>query len=116
MANKSNFVDSMFEAQKKAVDTLVENTKKMANGNSLVKETIEKGSEWYNTLVEQQQNIVGNSTEKATEYAENVKGTANNWNEYFNNWYTNQMNASKNYMEQGMDWFKKAQQGGSENP
>lgn len=49
MANQDskNFVESVMDAQKQAVETVVENTKKLTNGNAMVNDTIAKGSEWY---------------------------------------------------------------------
>lgn len=46
MTNKSNtsknFFESLVDAQKQAVETMVETTKKFSNGNAIVNDTIEK--------------------------------------------------------------------------
>ena len=49
MANKTNssknFFENMLETQQQVMDTLVENTKKLTNGNTLINETIDKGTQ-----------------------------------------------------------------------
>ena len=56
MANKSNssknFFENMLETQQQVMDTLVENTKKLTNGNTLINETIDKGTEMYKKTVD----------------------------------------------------------------
>ena len=52
--NGSNLMESVLETQKNIVDKMVESTKKLTNGNTIVNETINKGSEWYNNWLESQ--------------------------------------------------------------
>ncbi len=84
--NTTAFMDTMVEAQKTLVNSAVENTKKLANGNTLVNETIEKGSEWYNNWIENQKKLFTQTTEKVTETTNTAKNNAGNMNEFFQNW------------------------------
>ncbi len=67
MANQDskNFVENVLDAQKQAVDTMVENTRKFTNGNAMVNDTMAKGSEWYKNWLDTQKNVFSNTTEKA---------------------------------------------------
>jgi hypothetical protein len=108
MANENNFMDTMMEAQKTLLNSTVENTKKFANGNMLVNETIEKGSEWYNNWLENQKNIFSKTTEKVSDTAQTVKENAGSMNEFFKNWYNTQMNWGKNLWETSQSALKDA--------
>jgi len=109
MANDNNtFMDTMMEAQKNLLNSTVENTKKLANGNMLVNETIEKGSEWYKNWLENQKNIFTQTTEKATETANTVKENAGSMNDFFKNWYNTQMSWGKNLWETSQNALKDA--------
>ena len=56
MANKtnstSNFFETLVDVQQKAMDTMVENTKKFTNGNAIVNETIDKSTDFFKKSVE----------------------------------------------------------------
>src|SRR6478609_7587073 len=111
MANQDNataFMDTIVDAQKGFVNTLTENTKKLANGNALVNETIEKGSEWYKNWLENQKGIFAQTTEKVAETANTVKNNAGNMTEFFQNWYNTQMNWGKNLWETSQNALKDA--------
>jgi hypothetical protein len=109
MANdNNNFMDTMVETQKNLVNSAVENTKKFANGNTLINETIEKGSEWYKNWLENQKNVFAQTTEKATETANAAQANAGNMSEFFQNWYNTQMNWGKNLWETSQNALKDA--------
>ncbi len=104
--NATAIVDTMVEAQKNLLNSAVENTKKFANGNALVNETIEKGSEWYNKWLENGKNLFAKTTEKAAETATAAKSNTNNMSEFFQNWFNTQMNMGKNLWETSQNWMK----------
>ena len=126
MANKtnssSNFFETLIDAQQQAFDTMVENTKKMTNGNAIVNDSIEKGTEFYkkavdatkenfdklNTQTSNAQQQAKNGTEKANEYFANWKNQQVEWanqlqemNSNFlkNSWNTNNMQSSMSNMQ-----------------
>jgi hypothetical protein len=106
--NTTSFVDTMLEAQKGFINSVTENTKKLANGNTIVNETIEKGNEWYKNWLDNQKNIFAQTTEKATETANTAKTNAGNMTEFFQNWYNTQMNWGKNLWETSQNALKDA--------
>jgi len=81
--NSKNFVEMAMDAQKNLVDTVVENTKKIANGNSFVKETVEKGNEWYSNWMNNQKSAFEKTTEKAKETSEQAKAGAGQMQDFF---------------------------------
>ncbi|WP_344826698.1 poly(R)-hydroxyalkanoic acid synthase subunit PhaE [Rurimicrobium arvi] len=104
--NGSNFMESMLETQKNMVDTMVENTKKMTNGNTVINETINKGSEWYNNWLDSQKKAISATTEKAETFGSAAQEQANKMNEQFTNWQTRQMDAAKQLWDMNQNWFK----------
>ena len=108
MQNDNSILDTMMDAQKTLLDTTVENTRKLANGNTLVNETIEKGSEWYKNWLDNQKNIFSQTTEKATETAKTVKENTGDMTDFFKNWYNNQMTWGKNLWETSQNALKDA--------
>ena len=104
--NATAIVDTMVEAQKNLLNSAVENTKKFANGNTLVNETIEKGSEWYNKWLENGKTLFTKTTEKAAETANAAKSNTGNMTEFFQNWFNTQMNTGKNLWETSQNWMK----------
>ncbi|MBL7767005.1 MAG: hypothetical protein JNJ58_12965 [Chitinophagaceae bacterium] len=94
MANKSNssknFFENMLDAQQQAVETLVENTKKFTNGNTLVNETIEKGTEFFKKAVDSTKETINKVTGQAETVKEEVKNTSTNLNDFFTNWQNQQ--------------------------
>ena len=89
MANKTNssknFFETVLEAQQQAVETLVDNTKKFTNGNSLINETIEKGTEFYKKSVDTAKEAVEKATAKANTVKEEATSGTNQMTEFFTN-------------------------------
>ncbi len=109
MANQdNNFVNTVVDAQKQAVDTMVENTKKFTNGNSLVNESVQKGSEWYKNWLDNQKNFFAQSSEKTANMTGNMQGNLNQMNEFYQNWFNTQMNWAKQMWEMNMNHFQNA--------
>lgn len=112
MANKDNknFVDTMLEAQKQMVETVTEQTKKFANGNVAMKETVEKGSEWYKNWLDSQNNVFTSAKNKAADM--NGKGQENidKMTEFYQNWMNNQMQMAKQMWEMNMNHMKNSTQ------
>lgn len=114
--NTTGFMDSLLEVQKNLVSSAVENTKKFTNGNTILNENIEKGSEWYNNWMDNQKKFFGQSSDKATEAAETAKTNANSMAEFFQNWYNTQVNFGKSMWEASQGWMKDAAGKASTNP
>ncbi|MCD6062520.1 MAG: hypothetical protein K0R82_431 [Flavipsychrobacter sp.] len=110
MANQDNknFVENMVNAQKQAVETMVENTKKFANGNALVNDTMEKGSEWYKNWLENQKTVFSKTTDKASAATETAKDNMSQMNDFYQNWFNMQTGWAKQVWEMNMDFAKKA--------
>lgn len=110
MANQDNknFVDSVLNTQKQVVDTMVENTKKFANGNTMVNETIEKGSDWYKNWLDTQKNFFGQTTERTEKVADTAKDNMSKMNEFYQNWFNTQMGWAKQMWEMNMNHMKQA--------
>jgi len=100
--DNKNFVDIMVDAQKQAVDTLVENTNKFTNGNSIVSETAQKSSEWYKNWLDSQKNIFNQTAEKTASMQNNM-GQAN---EYFQNWLNTQNTWAKQVWDMNNQMFQ----------
>lgn len=113
--NNMNFVENMIDAQKEVMDTVAENTKKFANGNTMVKDTVEKSSEWYKNWLDNQKNFFAKGATKANEMNENAQENASKLNEFYQNWFNTQMNWAKQMWEMNMDWTKKATQQNTAN-
>ncbi len=110
MANQDNksFVDSIVNAQKQAVDAVVENTRKFANGNNLVNDTVQKGSEWYKNWLDNQTNIYTQATEKTANMTGDVKDRVSQMNEFYQNWFKAQTNWAKQIWEMNAGYFQNA--------
>lgn len=104
--NGKNFVESVLEAQKNLVDSMVENTKKVTNGNSFINETIEKGTEAYKNWIEQQKNTFSGATQKAEETKETAKESFNKASEVYQNWLNTQINWAKQAWEMNQNFIK----------
>jgi polyhydroxyalkanoate synthesis regulator phasin len=104
--NGKNFVESVMEAQKNLVDSMVENTKKVTNGNSFINETIEKGTEAYKNWIEQQKNTFSGATQKAEETKETAKENFNKASEVYQNWLNTQINWAKQAWEMNQGFIK----------
>lgn len=104
--NGSNLMESMLESQKGIMDKMVESTKKMANGNTVVNETINKGTEWYNNWLENQKSTISSTTEKVENLGKKTQEGTNKMNEYFQNWQNNQAAAAKQMWDMNQNFFK----------
>ena len=112
MANKDskNFVDTMVEAQKQLVDTVTEQSKKFANGNNMMKETVEKGSEWYKNWLDSQNNMFTSAKEKTANMNTNTQDAMTKMNEFYQGWFNTQMNWAKQMWEMNMNHMKNSTQ------
>lgn len=110
MANQDSkhFVESVLDAQKQAVETVVENTKKLTNGNAMVNETIAKGSEWYKNWLDNQKAVFSTTSEKASNLGTNVQDNTAKMNEFYQNWFNTQMGWAKQMWEMNMEHMKNA--------
>jgi len=108
MANQDNrnFVNNVVDAQKDLVDTVVEQTRKYSNGNAIVNETVQKGSEWYKNLLENQKNVFNKTTEKAADMKGTVEENAGKMNEFYQNWFNTQAGWAKQVWEMNMAQLK----------
>jgi hypothetical protein len=104
--NGSNFVESMLETQKNMMDSMVENTKKLTNGNTIINETINKGSEWYNNWLEGQKQVLNATSEKAETFGAAVQDNAGKMNDFFSGWQNRQMDAVKQLWDMNQNWMK----------
>lgn len=104
--NGSNLMESVLETQKSMVDKMVESTKKLANGNTMVNETINKGSEWYNNWLESQKKVLNTTQEKAETFGATAQEKAGKMNEFFQNWQNQQSAAAKQMWDMNQNWFK----------
>ncbi|HRO43933.1 MAG TPA: poly(R)-hydroxyalkanoic acid synthase subunit PhaE [Flavipsychrobacter sp.] len=110
MANQdnTNFVNSIVDAQKQAADTIVENAKKFTNGNTIVNETVQKGTEWYKNWLDNQKSILSNTTEKTANMTGNMQNNMNQMSEFYQNWYNQQANWAKQMWEMNTNYFQNA--------
>ncbi|MFA6152316.1 MAG: poly(R)-hydroxyalkanoic acid synthase subunit PhaE [Chitinophagaceae bacterium] len=104
--NGSNLMESVLETQKSMVDKMVESTKKLANGNTMVNETINKGTEWYNNWLDNQKKAMGVTTAKAETFGAGAQDNANKMSEFFQNWQSKQTEAAKQMYDMNQNWFK----------
>jgi hypothetical protein len=109
--DNQNIMDNMMDAQKKVVDSVVENTKKFAGGNTIVADTMQKGSEWYKNWLENQKNIFSQTTEKANVTSESAKENVSKMNDYYQNWLGTQMNTAKQVWDMNTNFAKNAANG-----
>jgi polyhydroxyalkanoate synthase subunit PhaE len=114
MANKTNssanFFETMVDASSKAMETIVENTKKFTNGNSVINETIDKTTEILKKSVDATKESVNKMTGQTSKVQDEVKSGTEKVNEYFNNWKNQQMdwakqiqNMNTSYMQNSMN-------------
>jgi len=110
MANKTNSTSNIFEtmvdASTKTMESLVENTKKFTNGNTLVNETIDKTADFLKKSTE----TAKENLSKATSQAENVKtefaSGGEKMNEYFSNWKNQQVEWTKQMQDMNTNFMK----------
>jgi polyhydroxyalkanoate synthesis regulator phasin len=110
MANQdvNNIVGSVLDAQKQAVDTMVENTKKITNGNAMVNDTLAKGSEWYKNWLDTQKNTFTQATNKTSDMSGNMQQNMGQMNDHYNNWFNTQMNQAKQMWDMNTNFFQNA--------
>lgn len=110
MTNQDNktFVETVVEAQKQVVDTLAENTRKIANGNPLVNETVDKSSEWYKNWLETQKKTLNQTTEKTADMTNNMQDNMSKMTEFYQNWFNTQTAMTKQMWETSMNQFQNA--------
>ena len=128
--DNNNLVDTIVDTQKKVLDSVVENTKKLTNGNNILSETIEKGSDWYKNWLEDQKTFFAKATGHAgtTEATKEDTSKENGnhdtaahsntakMNEYFEQWMNTQANWAKQIWEMGQESAKKFGAGANTNP
>lgn len=112
MANQDNknFVETMMDAQKQMMNTVVENTRKFTNGNALLNDTMDKGSEWYKNWLDNQKNVFGQTAQQTGNMSETMTQNAGQMNEFYQNWLNTQMNWNKQMWEMNLNWMKELQQ------
>ena len=110
MANQNNksFVETVVDAQKQVVDTLAESTRKIANGNAMVNETIDKSSEWYKNWLETQKKTLNQTTDKTADMTNNIQDNMSKMTEFYQNWFNTQNNMAKQMWEASMNQFQNA--------
>jgi hypothetical protein len=106
MAFQNNLVENMVNAQKKAFETITENTKKYTGDNNLLNDTIEKGNEWYKNWLESQKALFDKTTGKAAAATETVKENTSKMSEFYENWLKTQMNWAKQMWEMNQEAAK----------
>ncbi|HMN32200.1 MAG TPA: poly(R)-hydroxyalkanoic acid synthase subunit PhaE [Chitinophagaceae bacterium] len=118
MANKTNssknFFENILETQQKVVDTMVENTKKMSNGNQIINDAIDKGNELYKKTVESTKNSIDQISSKTNTVKEETTQNFEKSNEYFTNWYNQQLAWAKQMTEMNSQFMQNISKG--ENP
>ena len=90
MANKTNssgnFFETLVDAQQQAFETMVENTKKFTNGNPIVNDTIEKGTEFFKKTVDATKETIDKLNVQASTAQSQAKSGTDKANEFFTNW------------------------------
>ncbi len=113
--DSKNLVDTLLDTQKKVVENVVESTKKLTNGNNLINETIEKGSDWYKNWLETQKNLFNKTTAQAETTTETVKDSSSKMTEFYQNWMNTQSAFAKQIFEMGQDSAKNFTNGSTTN-
>jgi hypothetical protein len=94
--NQKNFFETMLDAQQQVVDTMVEQTKKFSNGNALLNDSIEKGTEFYRKSVDAVKDTVGKVNGQAETVKEEATQSTKHMSEFFTQW-----------QKQQQDWAQK---------
>lgn len=102
MANKTNsstnFFETLVEAQKEAINTMVEGTKKLTNGSPIVSDVMEKSTEFFKKTVDATKETMDKINTQASTMQSQAKMGTEKANDYFANWKNQQT-----------DWFKQMQ-------
>lgn len=100
MANKTsnpkNFFETMLDAQQQAVNSMMEQTKKFSNGNAMLNDSIEKGTEFYRKSVDAVKDTIGKVNGQAETAKEEAAQTSKQMGEFFAQW-----------QKQQQDWAQK---------
>lgn len=94
--NQKNFFETMLDAQQQVVNTMVEQTKKFSNGNALLNDSIEKGTEFYRKSVDAVKDTVGKVNGQAETVKEEATQSTKHMSEFFTQW-----------QKQQQDWAQK---------
>lgn len=121
MANKTNssgnFFETLVDAQQQAFETMVENTKKFTNGNAIVNETIEKGSEFFKKTVDATKETIDKLNVQASTAQSQAKSGSDKATEFFNNWKNQQVQWANQMQEMNTNFLKNAfNPGNMQNP
>lgn len=104
---KSNdFVENLLEAQQGMMDTLVENTKKLTNGNSVLNEMLDKGTETLKNWTSKQQEGLKATQEKMNDLKGKTEKEAKQVSDFYKNWFDTQLNWTKKAWEMNQDFVK----------
>lgn len=104
--DSKNFVESLVSAQKEAVDTMVENTKKFTNGNAMVNDTVQKGSDFYKNWLDGQKSVFSQASDKTANATSNAQDNMSKMNEFYQNWFNTQMGWAKQMWEMNLNHAK----------
>lgn len=115
MANKTNtsknFFENMLDAQQQVVDTMVSSTKKLTNGNTLINETIDKGTDFYKKAVNSTKETLDKMNGAQQTAKEEVKNSSENITNFFTQWYQQQINWAKQMSEYNQNFLKNSMSG-----
>jgi len=110
MANKTNstgnFFETLVDAQQQAFDTMVENTKKFSNGNAIVNDSIEKGSEFFKKTVDATKESMDQVNAQTSNAQAQAKTGAEKATEYFTNWKNQQVQWANQLQEMNTNLLK----------
>lgn len=110
MANKTNssnnFFETLVDAQQKAFDTMVENTKKLTNGNTVINEAIDKGTEFYKKTIDATKETMDKLSEHTSQFQNHTKVDAEKATEFFNHWKDQQIAWANHMQEINMNFLK----------
>lgn len=103
MTNKSNasknFFETLVDAQTQTLDTMVETAKKFTNGNAVINETIEKGTDFVKKSVNATKETLEKATTQASKMQDGVKNSTDMMTSFFENWKNQQTQASNQMKE-----------------
>ena len=114
----NSFVESVVDTQKKVADAIADQTRKFANGNPVVEETVQKSTDWYKNWLDNQKKMFGAVSDKSSNWTEQMQQQSQQASEYYKNWLDAQMNMAKQAWEAQSGYFNNAmgQQAGATNP
>ncbi len=104
--NMNDVAETLVDAQKKAVDNVMESTKKFTNGNTVVNDSLQKGSEWYKNWLDTQKNVFTKTTNNTSYMTGNTQENMNQMNDYYTNWLNTQMNNAKQMWDMSTNLFQ----------